>query len=160
MGKPVEAETWFALALDSGIPEQGRFLAWLGDALSLAGQTESSRECYLAAFLEDPLGVDVSGLRDDAVREMLIEMEEEGVAEEDTVYWVPVWGWLKGVFGLETTIASSGEMSLPRRWFECIRHAERLRTGVRDDGELLRVRKKMKEMNPVMFGKYMEKIWG
>ena len=159
-GLPVEAEKWFFLALDSGIAERGRFLAWLGDALAVAGDNESARECYLAAFLEDPLGVDVSGLRDDAVRALLVELEEEGIAEEDTVHWVPVWGWLKGLFGLETSQIFSGEISQSRQWFECLGQAERLRTEVRDDTELLRVRRKMKELSPLLFTRYMEKISG
>jgi tetratricopeptide (TPR) repeat protein len=172
---PVEAEKWFARALDSAIPARGRFLAWRGDALVMAGETSDAREYYLAAFLEDPSGVDVSRLRDQAVREMLIEMEEEGIDEDETIFWAPAWGWLKGMFGLgtlererieslyvefQTTGDASAVFALPRLWFEFLRHAERLRTEFRNDGELVRVRRKMKELNPILFAKYMEKIKG
>lgn len=171
-GRAVEAEIWFALALDSGIPQRGRFLAYLGDALVAKGETDSARDCYRAAFLEDPLGVDLDHLRDRAAREMPIEMEEEGLSEEEAVCWIPVWGWLKGIFTLgpaETEgprmfggeclqTQAAPEKSVPRLWFECLRHAERLRTGIRDDTELIRVRREMKDLNPLMFDRYMKKI--
>jgi tetratricopeptide (TPR) repeat protein len=174
-GRAVEAETWFSLALDSGIAEQGRFLAYLGDALVAKGETAAARDCYRDAFLEDPQGVDLDHLRDRAVREMPVEMEEEGLSEEEALCWIPVWGWLKGTFTLGPSDVegprmlgdefsrmqeSPDQQTAPRLWFECLRHAERLRTGIRDDGELVRVRRKMKELNPVMFGKYMETIRG
>jgi tetratricopeptide (TPR) repeat protein len=175
IGRSAEAETWFVFALNSGIRGRGRFLAYLGDALVMNGKPGDARKCYLAAFLEDPLGVDFSGLRDHAIRELPIEMEEEGIPVEETVFWLPVWGWLKGIFGLETTVwdrkqlfnsellkveSTSGEKPLPRLWFEYLRSAERLRTEFRDDGELLRLRRKMKELSPLLFTRYMEKIRG
>jgi tetratricopeptide (TPR) repeat protein len=173
--RAVEAETWFSLALDSGIPEQGRFLAYLGDALVAKKETAAARDCYRDAFLEDPHGVDLDHLRDRAVREMPMEMEEEGISEEEGVCWIPVWGWLNGIFTLwpadiddprmlggecSRMRESPDQRTTPRLWFDCLRHAERLRTGIRDDGELVRMRRNMKELNPFMFGKYMEKIRG
>jgi tetratricopeptide (TPR) repeat protein len=174
-GRAVEAETWFSLALDSGIAEQVRFLAYLGDALNMKSETDTARDCYRDAFLEDPHGVDLDHLRDRTVREMPMEMEEEGLSEEEALRWIPVWGWLKGIFTLgpadmddprmlgdefSRMLESQDQRTAPRLWFECLRHAERLRTGIRDDGELVRMRRKMKELNPVLFGKYMEKIRG
>lgn len=162
MERPIEAEKWFALALDSAIPQRGRFLAYRGDALVMADKTGDARECYLAAFLEDPHGVDLAFLRDQAVRELLVEIEEEGFEGDEAVSWLPVWGWLKGVFGLGTTShlegEIAGEMTSPCLWFEHLRIAEHFRTEFRDDGELVRVRREMKEINPILFVRYMEKI--
>jgi tetratricopeptide (TPR) repeat protein len=173
--KSVEAGKWFSRALDAAITERGRFLAFRGDAFYMAGDLESARECYLAAFQEDPQSVDLDHLRDRAVRDLLIEIEEEGFTGDETVCWLPVWGWLKGFFGLgiiggkqdgshscESSSAAeiSGRMADPRLWFECLRHAERLRTEVRDDAELICVRRRMKGLNPQLFGRYMEKISG
>jgi tetratricopeptide (TPR) repeat protein len=175
IGKTDEAETWFLLALDSGIPERGRFLAYLADALVMKGEADAARECYLAAFLEDPHGIDRDYLRDQDVREMIVEIEDEGVAGEEAFCWVPVWGWLNGIFALETSVgdgkrkfdselltmdASPGEKSVPRLWFELLRRAEHLRTRFRDDDELIRVRRKMKELNPDLFTRYMDNIRG
>ncbi len=173
-GRIAEAETWFALALDSGIPEQGRFLAYLGDALFMKGETGAARDCYRAAFLEDPSGVDMEHLRDRAVLEMVGEMEEEGLSGEEATGWIPVWGWLTGVFSLgppdaddsSAPIEEPGQPGLPpaedapRRWFSLLRNAERLRTEKRDDAGLVRARREMRELNPLMFGRYMEKLMG
>jgi tetratricopeptide (TPR) repeat protein len=175
IGKTEKAETWFLLALDSGIPERGRFLAYLGDVLVITGDTDAARDCYLAAFLEDPHGIDLGHLRDQDVREMIIDIEEEEVAGEEAVCWVPVWGWLKGIFGLESSVIDGKRKldseslttdvpfegnSVPRHWFELLRRAEHLRTEYRNDGELVRVRRMMKELNPLLFSKYMEKVRG
>jgi tetratricopeptide (TPR) repeat protein len=174
-GRSDQAETWFLLALDSGIPERGRFFAYLGDALVIQGETDAARDCYLAAFLEDPNGIDIDHLRDQDVMEMPIEIEEEGVAGKEAVCWVPVWGWLKGIFALETSVGdgkqklaselhtvdvSFGENYVPRHWFELLKRAEHLRTEFRDDEELIRVRRKMKGLNPLLFSRYMEKVRG
>ncbi|RQW86671.1 MAG: hypothetical protein EHM79_09260 [Geobacter sp.] len=174
-GRSVEAETWFLFALDSGIPERGRFFAYLGDALIIQGETDAARDCYLAAFLEDPHGIDIDHLRDQDVMEMPLEIEEEGIAGEEAVCWVPVWGWLKGIFGIETSVIDrkrklDSELlttevpfegnSVPRHWFELLKRAEYLRIEFRNDEELIRVRRKMKELNPLLFSKYMEKVRG
>lgn len=173
-GKIAEAETWFALALDSGIPEQGRFLAYLGDALFVKGETGDARECYRAAFLEDPSGIDMDHQRDRAVLEMVGEMEEEGLSGEEAIGWIPVWGWLTGVFSLGPPDADDPPApreetrqperppagDAPRRWFCLLRKAERPRTEKRDDAGLVRARREMRELNPLMFERYMEKLRG
>jgi len=173
--RSVEAEKWFSRALDAAITEQGRFLAFRGDAFCMAGDPKSARECYLAAFIKDPLGVDIACLRDKAVRDLLIEIEEEGFTGEEAVCWLPAWGWLKEIFSLGKTggegngtawdeLPSKGEiytaMAASRLWLEYLRHAERLRTEIRDDKELIRVRREMKELNPILFDRYMVKIRG
>nr|HPR91110.1 hypothetical protein [Synergistaceae bacterium] len=57
-------------------------------------------------------------------------------------------------------IQESSENSSPSLWFEFLRYAERLRTVQRDDAELVRIRRRMRELNSFMFGRYMEKIRG
>jgi len=169
-----EAETWFVRALDAGIGERGRFLAYLGDALFVKGETGAARECYRDAFLLAPLEVDFDHLRDPAIREMMVEMEDADLSGDEAVRWVAVWGWLQGVFTLgveENGVASavegsgpgteeSADDSAPRLWFHCLRCAERLRTVQRDDAELVRIRRRMRSLNPFMFGRYMAKIRG
>jgi tetratricopeptide (TPR) repeat protein len=171
---PVEAEKWFCRALHAAIAERGRFLAFRGDAFYKAGDLESAREFYLAAFLEDPQSVGCDHLQDRAVRELLIEAEEDGLPRDEAVCWLPAWGWLKGVFSLGKTgregnqtplneLPSRGEIHpalAARLWLEDLRHAERLRTEIRDDKESIRVRRRLKELNPELFGRYMEKIRG
>jgi hypothetical protein len=48
----------------------------------------------------------------------------------------------------------------PRLWFEYLRYGEYLRTVFRNDSELVRVRRRMRDMNSFMFDWYMEKVRG
>jgi hypothetical protein len=59
----------------------------------------------------------------------------------------------------ETTVAVKVK-DAPRRWFRLLRNAEHLRTGNRDGAEPVRVRRELKELNPAMFGRYMERLGG
>jgi hypothetical protein len=43
-GRHMEAERWFADTLDSGIRQMDRFLAWLGDVLTLRGKRTAALE--------------------------------------------------------------------------------------------------------------------
>jgi len=45
-------------------------------------------------------------------------------------------------------------------WYEYLRYAEYLRTSYRDDQELIRARRRLKELNDGMFRRYMKKIGG
>jgi len=49
-------------------------------------------------------------------------------------------------------------IDLSRLWFEYLRYAEYLRTRHRDDGEMIRARKRMKELAPELFEAYMAKL--
>ncbi len=173
-----EAESWSARALDSGIHERARFLGWRGDALMSLGETGKARESWLAAFLEGARSVDLPSLRNRLIQDLLTSLEIEGgdeMEEDEIVCWLPVWGWLQGdfVLSMEEVVADHGafaasleqnvgfrNMTLPRLWFEFLRYAEYLRTVFRNDRELVRVRRRMRDMNGFMFDRYMEKVRG
>jgi tetratricopeptide (TPR) repeat protein len=173
-----EAESWLAKALHNGIDERARFLGWRGDALMSLGETGKAKESWLAAFLEGPRSVDLPSLKNRMIHNLLFSLEIEGcdeMEEDEMVCWLPIWGWLQGEFGLsmEEVAADHGafaaslenslgfrDMTLPRRWFEYLRYAEYLRTAFRNDRELVRVRRRMRDMNGFMFDRYMEKISG
>jgi hypothetical protein len=173
-----EAESWFARALDSGIHERSRFLGWRGDVLMSLGETGKARDSWLVAFLEGPRSVDLPSLKNRLIHDLLSSLEiEEGdeMEEDEIVCWLPVWGWLQGEFGLSMeevvadqsafvasldNSAGSRDMKTPRLWFEHLRYAEYLRTVFRNDRELVRVRRRMRDMNGFMFDRYMEKIRG
>lgn len=173
-----EAEFWFSRALNSGIGERARFLGWRGDALMLLGDAGRARESYLAAFLEEPHGVDLTSQKNGMIHDLLFSLEIEGgdeIADDDMVCWLPVWGWLHGEFVLSLDeVAADSEafaaslekteslrvMTLPRIWFDYLRYGEYLRTMFRNDRELVRVRRRMREMSGFMFDLYLEKIRG
>lgn len=173
-GRFAEAADCFALALDHpGIP-RGRLLAWQGDALTLAGKGDAALKCYLAAFLEDPFTVDMQAIKHRTISNLdhSLYMEVEDIEDDDGHAWLPVWGWLEGVFPLPlqsvpdpapsaevfaSLLAAEGAC-LPRLWYEMLTHAERVRLIVRDDRELAAVRRLLKKTNGSLFGLYLEKI--
>jgi tetratricopeptide (TPR) repeat protein len=174
-GKFAEAERWFAKALQGGIDERGRFLAWRGDVLMSLGDTARAKDAYCAAFLEGPREVDLESLCNPAIQDLFFSLESEcdETDETDLAAWLPVWGWLQGEFGLRLSeiaevpatfrdaleeAGSTGISTLQRQWFNYLRYAEYLRTATRDDRELLRVRRRMRELSGFMFSRYMAKV--
>lgn len=173
-----EAESWLAKALHNGIDERARFLGWQGDALMSLGETGKAKESWLAAFLEGPRSVDLPSLKNRLIHDLLASLEIEGgdeMEEDEMICWLPAWGWLGGEFvlSMEEVAADHGafaasleksagfrDMTRPRLWFEFLRYAEYLRTVFRNDRELVRVRRRMRDMNGFMFDRYMEKVRG
>ena len=173
-----EAETWVARALQFGIHERARFFGWLGDVQMSLGESGKARESWLAAFLDDPPSVDLPSIKNGLIRNLITSLEievGEDMAEDEMICWLPVWGWLQGEFvlGMEEVAADRGafaasletgagfrDMTVPRLWFEYLRYAEYLRTVFRNDRELVRVRRRMRDMNGFMFDRYMRKIRG
>lgn len=176
-GRFAEAQHWFARALGIGIGERGRFLAWSGDALTRLGDQGRAKEAYLAAFLEDPHGVDLASLQSPLLHGLRgsLESEDHDLGEADLPAWLPVWGWLQGAFALPLSepvadraafvaaleaAHSSRSRPAARLWFEDLRYAEYLRTVFRDDRELVRVRRRMRQLNGFMFERYMARMRG
>lgn len=175
VGHFAAADDWFARALDAGIDARGRFLGWRGDALTLLGDSERAMGVYLAAFREDPQQVDLKSLKNSRINELLTSLdgEDHGLEEEGLVAWLPVWGWFQGVLGLSLqepitdraayvagldAAHSCQSLSAARLWYDDLRYAEYLRTAFRDDREMVRVRRRMRQLNAFMFQCYMEKL--
>jgi len=176
-GRFAETEHWFDRALGAGISERGCFLAWRGDALTKLGDPDRAMSAYLAAFLEDPLAVDLASLHSPLIHDLLgsLESEDHDFGAEELPAWLPVWGWLQGAFRLPLselmadcvpfvaaleTAHSSRSLPAARLWFEDLRYAEYLRTAFRDDRELVRVRRRMRQLCGFMFERYMERMRG
>ena len=171
-GRFVEAGRSFRSALSSpGVPP-GRFLAWSADARTLAGHAEDAVPLYLQAFLEDPATVDIPFIKHPAIQKLHQHCEQnaDGIDTDGVAAWLPVWGWLQGLFSLplqhpptfeelESRIDNE-ELPLPRLWYELLTLAEHLRTIRRDDRQMASVRRLMKNMNEEMFASYMQKIRG
>jgi len=171
-----DAEFWFSSALNCGISARARFLGWRGDAQMLLGDNGRARESYLAAFLEGPHGVDLSSQKNRMIHSLLFSLESEGgdeIEENDMVCWLPVWGWLHGEFVLSLDEVAADrdafaaalekterlrDITPSRIWFEYLRYAEYLRSMFRNDQELVRVRRRMRELSGFMFDRYMEKV--
>ena len=173
LGRYDAALEWFTRALHAGIQPAGRFLAYRGDLLFILESAEQARELYKGAFLEGPQAVDLPHLADPALRELITYGESEAEEPDDLLPWLPVWGWLRNLFTLEldelyrdqsgfldalTRGEAEAELTAPQLWFRYLRYAEFLR-GVPGDGrELIRARRRLKEINGELFGRYMRKI--
>lgn len=177
-GRYTEAANRFYAALAHENIPRGRFMAWRGDALTLAKKDSDAMRCYLEAFLDDPLTVDTQSIKNHTIHNLHnslhFELTDE-TDEEDESSWLPVWGWLQGVFmiplqaapGTETADAKGFEAllkedkyPLPRIWFAMLTHAERQRAITQDARELAAVRRLMKNTNSFMFDCYLDKISG
>ncbi len=175
MGKYPEALHWLDRAIEGSIAPLSRFLGWRGDALYQLRQPESACDAYLAALLDNPVVIAPSTLDNLIIRNLLFCLEEEDnlTSDEDKLQWLPAWGWMEGVFRLSLTelaTDTSGHIShleahdhqqqlaTGHLWFEYLRYAELLRIHHRNDTELIRVRKRMRQLNPEMFARYMDKI--
>jgi hypothetical protein len=166
---------WLARAVDAGIQRKGRFMAYRADALYHLGLDDLVRELYRVAFLRDPLDVDLPHLADRSIHELVTNVEAEVDEPAEILPWLPVWGWLSNIFPLDLNdlvtdrsgvLASlaeaeaAGSLTVPQVWYEYLRYAEYLRTSHRDDQELIRARRRLKELNDGMFRRYMKKIGG
>lgn len=175
-GRVDEAADAFLHALGHpGIP-RGTFLAWRADALTLSGDGGAALEGYLAAFLEDPLTVDLPAIPNKTIDNLRLSLhaEAEEIEEDEEPAWLPVWGWMQGVFPLSlrpsalpatcaadfASLLEQKDCPLPRLWYEMLAHAERVRLHTRDDRELAAVRRLLKNTNGFLFRLYLEKIAG
>lgn len=76
----------------------GRALSMLADLAHGEGREQAARELYRRAFCEDPGGVEVDSLADEAMRGLVEEARELELAPPED--WAPLVGWALGVFGL------------------------------------------------------------
>ncbi len=170
------AATWFSRGIEAGVRPLGRFLAYQGDALFRLGNEVTARELYREAFLREPLTIDLPHLEDLAILELIDEVEnEEEAPVEELLPWLPVWGWLTDLFTLELPpplsdqtgfhVRPAGEgrtapLTPSREWFDSLCSAEFLRASSGDGQELIRVRRRLKELHGGLFRRYMKKMGG
>ena len=172
LGKLADAATSFRNALTSPNLERGRFLAWSADAMTLAGKADNAVSVYLQALLEDPATVDLPYIKHPTIQKLYLHCAQlaDGIEEDGEAAWLPVWGWLQGVFQLPLqqppafaelqTQIDHAEFPTPRLWYELLTLAEYLRTVQRDDRQMATVRRLMKRLNEDMFECYMQKLKG
>ena len=164
-GRYEEAADCFQAALSGNNIPTGRFLAWRGDALTLADKDDAALKSYMNAFLDDPLTVEIHSVKNRKITNLhdsLCFEDTDEIEEDQEPAWLPVWGWLQGLFPLplqpfpEMNPAAAAEFEarlekndvrVPRLWFDMLTHAERLRITHRDDRELAAVRRLMKRSN-------------
>ena len=171
-GRFTEAYKSFSNALNSPDAPRGRFLAWSADALTLAGRAEDAVNVYQQAFLEDPETVEMGYIRHQGIMKLHLHcsLQADGIEDDGEAPWLPVWGWMQGVFSLPLhnppvfdeleTLANNQSLPNPRLWFLLLTAAEYLRSIKRDDRQMASVRRLMKRLNSDMFESYLQKIRG
>lgn len=97
--EPERARAVLEAAVAGGILV-GRALPMLAEIERAEGRERNARELYRRAFCEDPLGVDVDSLADEAVRALVDEARELELSPPEI--WVPLVGWAMGTFGLSS----------------------------------------------------------
>jgi tetratricopeptide (TPR) repeat protein len=170
LGRFAEAATSFRSALSSPDLERGRFLAWSADAMTLGGNGEDATSMYLQAFLDDPLTVDIASVKHPAILNLYQHCchNADSIEDDNIVAWLPVWGWLQGLFPLplhhpplfdelEVQLADKAAPT-PRLWYSALTLAEYLRTIHINNVQMPAVRRLMKRLNEDMFECYMQKI--
>lgn len=172
-------------SLQNSIPEMPRNAAvygYLGDAYRLRGDRKTARQCYLEACLIDPAEIDWRHLQDEDLKELKRELSfDYGSDQELAAAWLPSHARLEGIFEpkvvrvndglkemadvyLEMEKAWTGEKNpilaakLFFRGMILCENEENLRFVKKID--LVRIRRVMKEANPVLFGDFMETIAG
>ncbi len=172
-GRFSEAADCFYRALSAPHIPRGRFLAWRGDALTLADNESAALKSYLDAFLEDPATVDMRSIACGTIRDLYSSLCEEATEEieaDGEAAWLPVWGWFEEVFALPLLLERDREVAhdsaafedqleermrtVPRIWFDMLASAERLRATARDNREMAAIRRLMKKNSSFMFDKY------
>lgn len=171
-----DAVVSFRAALGNPSLPRGTLLGWYGDALTLAGNEAESLKSYLAAFLDDPLSVDLSSIRNRSVLDLFGGLHSDAgdeIDKDEVPAWLPVWGVLNGIFPLHRHALAgqappnAGEFELllgeavcpvPRIWYGMLAYAEGLRRDFCDGRQLGAVRRLMKRTNSFMFECYLEKI--
>lgn len=171
-GRFLEAYKSFCNALHSPDAPRGRFLAWSADAMTLAGRAEDAVTVYQQAFLEDPETVELGDVRHQGILQLNnhCSFHADGIEDDGEAPWLPVWGWLQGVFSLPLhdppvfdeleALVTNRALPTPRLWFLLLTAAEYLRTIQRDDRQMASVRRSMKRLNSDMFECYLKKIRG
>lgn len=170
-----EAADSLSVAVAGDIVDRGKFLAWRGDALTLAGNKNDAVKSYFEAFLTDPATVDINSIKHRVISNLLLSLHFDAadeIDEEEEAAWLPVWGWFYGIFPLPfqkdklpdaakfDDLIAKDDSSIPRLWFEMLAYAERCRIMGLDAVEQSAVRRLMKKCNSFMFGLYLEKIGG
>lgn len=171
------AECFNAALSQKDIP-RGRFLAWRGDALTLAKKDSDALKSYLEAFLADPVSVDLQSVKNLKIASLLTTLHFEDMDdmdEDQESAWLPVWGWLHGVFAFPQQSSSGSDgldaigfealltednAAVPCIWFKMLGQAEMLRVTARDSRELAALRRLMKKTSDYMFTCYLDKIRG
>ncbi|WP_420265954.1 tetratricopeptide repeat protein [Candidatus Magnetominusculus dajiuhuensis] len=157
-------------------PDDARLSGYLGELHFLRGNVQNSRICYREAFEANPNGVDLDSISDGAVIDLINHVKRD-VSNSDYIDWVVIYGCIEKIFPykiikilddlrlyvndflkMETDYKKGKANPLkPKLFYKCMVLAEsnQYLKHIRSV-EFIKIRALMKDINPELFGIYME----
>jgi tetratricopeptide (TPR) repeat protein len=81
--------------------EGGAALSELADINALLGDDRAAKVLFREAFFQDPQGVDLRSMESDLILRLRDRVRELGYEGEELAEWIPVYGYLWGVFSVK-----------------------------------------------------------
>jgi tetratricopeptide (TPR) repeat protein len=81
--------------------EGGAALSELADINALLGDSRAAKVLFREAFYQDPQGIDLRSLESDLILRLRDKVRERGYEGEELAEWIPVYGYLWGVFSIK-----------------------------------------------------------
>jgi tetratricopeptide (TPR) repeat protein len=81
--------------------EGGAALSELADINALLGDLRAAKVLFREAFFQDPQGIDLRSLESDLILRLRDKVRERGYEGEELAEWIPVYGYLWGVFSVK-----------------------------------------------------------
>ncbi|MDR0554732.1 MAG: hypothetical protein LBG76_08045 [Treponema sp.] len=157
--------------------EDGETISELADVNALLGETRVAKALFREAFFVDPQGVDLRAMDSEMIVRLSERVAELGHSGEALLEWLPVYGYLFGVFSvkrelkpvelgrlkqsifaLENEVRSRPEhvaLLIPRlinRYFWLLDHFENIRE---DPGLIEETMLKIKIIDPAIYKQYI-----
>lgn len=161
-------------------PDNAAVYGYLGDAYMLRGESDVARHCYREACLIDPVGIDWGYMKDSALLELRDELIKQYNSDNSlAVEWLPGYAYIQGLFKPKIIKLNEGikefvdeYLALRKAFFKKETPDLKAKLFFRgiilcDNEPLLRfvkrisfidIRRLMKEVNPVLFSRYLKFI--
>jgi len=81
--------------------EDAETLAEVADINALLAETKAAKALFREAFFLDPSKIDIRSLESALIRQLRDKVLELGYGEEELCEWIPVYGYLWGVFSVK-----------------------------------------------------------
>jgi tetratricopeptide (TPR) repeat protein len=81
--------------------EDAETLAEVADVNAMLAETKAAKALFREAFFHDPAKIDMMSLESDLILRLKDEVAALGYAEEELREWMPVYGYLWGVFSVK-----------------------------------------------------------
>lgn len=161
-------------------PQDARIYGYLGDALYLCGNTHAAGQCYFEAFLIDSAAIDWRHMQYSdlvSLKEELMENDDE--AAVNGVVWIAPRAYIGGLISSRRMMEKSKFANIVERYLEKEnaylddRHPDtaaliflmgimlcenQVLLGQINGIDLALIRRRMKEINPLLFTEYLQKI--